>query len=115
MVRPKASDENLAAALAFANILIIRKSMNNNEGTKRVHRKGSRSLYAAFRACIPELARNSEDQNPKNRSAVTCVEFNKIMHWSGLESIRRRDRSRNGVKWTLKVVEVSFHLRDTTV
>ena len=110
MVRPKASNENLAVALAFANILIIRESMENIRGVMRVHRKGPRSLYAAFRACIPELARNSDEQNPKNRYAVTCVEFNKIMHSSGLQSIRKRDRTSDGVKWKLKVVDVSFQL-----
>ena len=108
MVRPKASNENLAVALAFANILIIRESMGTIQGVMRVHRKGPRSLYAAFCACIPDLARNSDEQNPKNRSAITCVEFNKVMHSSGLQSIRKRDRTTNGVKWTLKVVDLSF-------
>ncbi len=103
MVRPKASNENLAVALALANIIIVRQSTENGHGSLRVHRKGSRSLYAAFRACLPELARNSEEQNPKNRFAVTCIEFNKILLSSGLQSIRKRDRTPTGVKWTLKV------------
>jgi hypothetical protein len=104
MVRPKASHENLAVALAFANIVIARDSTENINGTIRVHRKGPRSLYAVFRACLPALARRSDEPNPIDRSAVTCIEFNKIMHSSGFQSFRKRECTPQGVKWTLKVI-----------
>jgi hypothetical protein len=116
MVRPKASNENLAVALAFAQIVIVRESTRNMHSQVRVHRKGPRSLYALFCACVPELARNSKDPNPINRSAVTCIEFNKILQEVGLHSLRKRDRTPNGVKWTLKVQYCSrnmFHSKAT--
>ncbi len=111
MVRPKASNENLAVALAFANIIVVRDSTDSIHGVMRVHRKGPRSLYAAFRACVPELARNSSEQNPVNRTAVTCIEFNKLLQSSGLESTRKRDRTPDGVlKWVHKVIGMAVML-----
>jgi hypothetical protein len=92
----------------FSNIITVQESDDKIRDDLRVHRKGPRSLYAAFRSCIPELARIPYEPNPMNRSAITCIEFNKNMQSSGLQSIRRRDRTIHGVKWTLKVVE--FHL-----
>jgi hypothetical protein len=109
MVRPKTSNKNLTVALAFASIVIVSELMDNIHDALRVHRKGLWSLYAVFCACLPELARNMNEQNPKNTSFVSCIKFNKILHSSGLQSIHRQESCKHGVKWTLKVADACFN------
>jgi hypothetical protein len=108
MVRPKASEANLRVALSFAHILIAREKLDDTEEqTSRVLRKGPRSLFAAFRACFPDLARYSRQRFPKNRQAVSMIELNKGLCCIGLTSRRKRERTEDGVRKLHKVF-ISF-------
>ena len=107
MVRPKASEVNLRIALSFVDMLIVREKVGAADtNASRVARKGPRSPFAAFRACFPDLARNSQDRYPKNRQAVSNVELNKAMKSTGLRSIRKRDMTEEGVRWLYKVTQI---------
>ena len=104
MVRPKASEANLRAAVAFVNILIVREQLDRcNERRACVYLKGSGSLYAAFRALLPELTRGSLDKNPDNRQGVTTIELNKALKRTGLKSARKRNQTEDGMKRRYKV------------
>jgi hypothetical protein len=104
MVRPRASEANLRAALSFADILIARKTMGDAiPKASRVPLKGPRSIYAAFRECFPELVRNSRDRFPKNRQAVSMIELNKMLFRSGLKSLRKIERTDSGIVLLNKV------------
>ena len=111
MVRPKASEANLQAAVSFVDLLIVRElSDGSSLGMARVHRKGSHSLFAAFRAFVPELVRRSRDKNPENRQGVSIIELNKALKSSGLKCNRKRDRTEDGVKWLYKVRTQLFQI-----
>ena len=104
MVRPKASETNLVAAVTFADILIVREqTYRSNTSFDRVFCKGSGSLYHAFHALLPELTRDSLDKNPENRQGVSMIELNKALKMTGLKSARKRDRTEDGEKRRCKV------------
>ncbi len=107
MVRPRASEENIGLALAFAEIVIVKTLPwpHKSESTVLVTRKGSQSIFAAFASCLPDLARDSSDMCPKNRNAVSQMELNKALQAAGLKSVRKRDRDDGGVHWRRKVLE----------
>jgi hypothetical protein len=106
MVRPKASPENLRLALSFADVLIAREKLDDADPkASRVARKGPRSLFAAFRACFPDLARNSRDKYPKNRLGVSMIELNKGLKSLGFTTVRKRERTEDGIRWLYKVWE----------
>jgi hypothetical protein len=95
MGRPRASQQNIRTALAFAEIVIVRTKLakRNNQNKVLVARKGRRSIYAAFAACFPDLARDSHDKKPMNRQGVSMVELNKALQEAGLRSVRRKNQS----------------------
>ena len=106
MVRPRASENNVRVALAFADIVTVstRPGIDTNEGLSvPVARKGGRSIFAAFSVCLPELARDSREKRPKNRHGVAMMEMNKALQAAGLKSVRKRDRIEGGVRWRSKV------------
>jgi hypothetical protein len=105
MVRPRASEQNIGTALAFADVVTmqIQPGTANDSSTLLVARKGQQSIYAAFAACFPELARESHDKKPKNRHGVAVMELNKALHACGLRSVRKRDRTDGGIRWRSKV------------
>jgi hypothetical protein len=105
MVRPRASDNNVRIALAFADIVTVqtKPGLPNGSPTVLVARKGRQSIFAAFAACLPELARDSQEKRPKNRHGVALMEFNKALQSIGLKSVRKRDRIDGGIRWRSKV------------
>jgi hypothetical protein len=104
MVRPKASLGNLRVALAFAELMIVRSRLGEENPKKmRILRKGPRSPYAAFRACFPDLVRYTRDKYPTDRLAVSILEFDKALKRAGFKSYRRRERTDNAIQWRFKV------------
>jgi hypothetical protein len=106
MVRPRASEQNIKIALAFADIVMVETNAGaiNHGPTLLVARKGLQSVYVAFAACLPQLARDSVEKRPRNRHGVTVIELNKALHASGLRSVRHRDRINGSVRWRSKVL-----------
>ncbi len=105
MGRPKASDPNLRAAMAFAEVVISREQFQmSNARDVRIHRRGPSSIFAVFRACLPELARDSREKFPSNRDGVSMVEFNKSMKNAGFRSFRKKVETIHGIKWVRKVL-----------
>ena len=105
MVRPKASDTNLRAAMAFVEVVIHREQPGKSTGRRevRVQRRGPCSIYAIIRACLPELTRDSREKFPRNRDGVTQIEFNKAMKSAGFKSIRKKIETIHGTQWVRKV------------
>jgi hypothetical protein len=104
MVRPRASESNIRIALVFAEIVTVqtRPGAPNDPSTVLVARKGRQSIFAAFAACLPGLARDSREKRPKNRHGVALMELNKALQTAGLKSVRKRDRIDGGVRWRSK-------------
>jgi hypothetical protein len=88
MVRPKGSTDNIRAALAFTEIILVR------EGQSTVPFKGPGSIFAAVCECLPDLARASGENQYENRRGVSCVELNKSLQMIGLRT--KRNRSNEG-------------------
>jgi hypothetical protein len=105
MVRPRASEQNIRIALAFADAVTVqtKPGMSKDLSTILVARKGRQSIHAAFAACFPDLARDSKEKRPKNRQGVAVMEMNKALQAAGLKSVRKRDRVEGGVRWRSKV------------
>jgi hypothetical protein len=105
MVRPRASDGNVRIALAFADIVTIqtKPGICKVKFSIPVARKGRQSVFAAFAACFPNLARDANEKNPKNRRGVSLIEFNKAMQSMGLISVRKRDKVDGHIRWSTKV------------
>ena len=117
MVRPRASEQNIRTALAFAETVMVQTSAdptNAHDGSiLLVARKGRRSIHAAFAACLPQLARDSLEKRPNNRHGVAVMELNKAMQAAGLRSVRKRDRRIDGgVRWRSKVRIKPLELTD---
>ena len=117
MVRPRASEQNIRTALAFAETVMVQTSAdptNDHDGSiLLVARKGRRSIHAAFAACLPQLARDSLEKRPNNRHGVAVMELNKAMQAAGLRSVRKRDRRIDGgVRWRSKVRIKPLELTD---
>jgi hypothetical protein len=94
MVRPRASNCNLEIAIAFSKVLAVEAEGGINfDRLTWVFCQGERSLYAAFAAGLPELARLGDfSPHPFNRRGVTVVELNKALHSSGMHDIRTQKR-----------------------
>ena len=108
MVRPKVSEANLQVALAFADVLVSREMRSKSDLLGyRVICKGVCSLFAAFRACFPELTRETRDKHPKNRNGISIIELNKALKLSGLRTLRKRAHTGDGVKWVYKVTRIA--------
>jgi hypothetical protein len=105
MVRPRASEQNIRIALAFADTVMVQTipGQINDANTVLVARKGRQSIHAAFAACFPDLARDSQEKRPKNRQGVAVMELNKALQAAGLRSVRKRDRIDGGIRWRSKV------------
>ena len=105
MVRPRASEQNIQIALAFADVVMVqmKPGIVSDANTVLVTRKGRQSIHAAFAACFPNLARDSHEKRPKNRQGVAVMELNKALQAAGLRSVRKRDRIDGGVRWRSKV------------
>jgi hypothetical protein len=87
-MRPKASEENKAIALAFAQCVTAPSDDNGF-----VARHGNHSLFAAFERVFPDLIRNANDPRPANRHGVSEPEFNKLLERGDSDLfIRKRNR-----------------------
>ena len=86
MVRPKASSRNLSIAEAFGKLFVITADSTDHNTVQNIPVPclGPKSLYSLFAACLPHLSREARAQQPKNRSGVTMVEFNKALNSAGL-------------------------------
>ena len=100
MVRPKASDRNKTIAVFFANTVTVDTS---NIATRMKQGKydfivcrGPHSIYGAMRACLPNIVRDSMDEENINRTGLAEVEMNKSLLMHGYKSIRRRGLSELG-------------------
>ena len=112
MVRPRATEQNIRVALAFADTVMVQAKTGHakDANTVLVARKGRQSIHAAFAACFPDLVRDSREKRPKNRQGVAMMEMNKALQAAGLKSVRKRDRVEGGVRWRSKVNK--FCLKD---
>jgi hypothetical protein len=92
MVRPKGSQDNIRAALAFAEIITVRGEQTNrlNNHNLLVPFKGPGSIFAVFCECLPELVRVSGGNHAENRSGLSSVELNKSLPTIGLRTERKR-------------------------
>ncbi len=106
MVRPRASEENIRIALAFADTVMVqaKPGMIHDGNAVLVARKGHQSIHAAFAACFPDLVRDSHEKRPKNRQGVAMVELNKALQAAGLRVVRKRNRIDGGIRWRSKVL-----------
>jgi hypothetical protein len=93
MVRPKGSKENIRAALAFAEISLIRGEQPNQPTHSLVPFKGPGSIFAIFCECLPELARIPGENHSENRRGVSSVELNKSLPIIGLRTERKISHS----------------------
>ena len=86
MVRAKASVQNLRIAAAFSKVLMLEtdadRPVKDDESIPQI---GCRSLFPVFAACLPHLARISDDKQPKNRNGVSFMELNKHLQASAYE------------------------------
>ena len=105
MVRPRASENNVRAAIAFADIVVKQTVPGHikDASTVLVARKGKYSVFSMFAACFPQLVRDARDKRPQNRRGIAVLELNKALHSLGLKSLRKRNRSEEGVRWSSKV------------
>jgi hypothetical protein len=113
MVRPRASDDNLRLAVAFAQSMIIEfDSYGIMTEPAPVFCYGGRSSFAAFAEFFPELARDALDKCPMNRHGVTVVELNKALKSVGFMPMRMQDRSSDPSKpcARVKVPKYSFRI-----
>ena len=115
MVRPRASEQNVRIALAFADTVMMQTSPGTTTDANilPVARKGRQSIHAVFAACVPQLTRDSSEKCPKNRHGVAAMELNKALQAAGLRSVRKRNRAIDGsVQWRSKVRLETLELRD---
>jgi hypothetical protein len=104
MVRPRASDRNLDLAVNFAKTVTAEcKYQCDEEESSWALCEGDRSIYAAFAALLPDVARDASMQRPTNRRGVTIIEFNKILRAIGYVVIRRNQSSEQGNRGHFKV------------
>jgi hypothetical protein len=95
MVRPKASAENLEIAAQFANAITKKiSSLDLKKNGGEVHCKGSNSIFAALRRCLPTLTRLSLETDPVHKDSISELEFKKYLERIGFESYRHRHRIR---------------------
>jgi len=88
-MRPKASEENRAIALAFAQCVTAKSDLE----TSFVARHGKASLFACFDRVCPSLTREPHEPRPANRQGVSEPEFNKALEKKdGGTYIRARNR-----------------------
>ncbi len=89
MVRPKGSKDNIRAALAFAEIILVRGEMQNYPVGSLVPYKGPGSIFAALCDCLPELARVDSKNHSENRRGVSSIELNKSLQSIGIRTERK--------------------------
>ncbi len=78
MVRPRASECNLRASVAFGKaITICLDAKDWTPDMAPIPCSGPKSIFAALCECLPELARSAQDKRPNNRKGVTEIELNK--------------------------------------
>ena len=107
-MRPKASQDNLQFAAAFAECLSVR-SDDLRANTTAIRCKGPTSLFAALRIGIPEIVRDHYGVGQKG--AVSEIELNKFLVRSGYITFRYRQRIRGAKdKWS-KGVHLWKHIR----
>jgi hypothetical protein len=101
-MRPKASQQNLQIAAAFANAVTIQDCDTKHFNTLAlVNCKGSCSIFAALSVCIPDIVRWPEKHDLFGTAGVSEIELNKFLARSGYTSVRHRNRIKGtNDKWT---------------
>jgi hypothetical protein len=105
MVRPKASKRNFAVCASFASALTLstRPESNCLCSTDNVYYAGTMSIFEAFAELVPHLCRDSYEQSPGNREALTVLELNKYLKLMGWKCKRRQERP-NGTPYRPMVI-----------
>ncbi len=104
-MRPKASQQHLQIAAAFANAVTVccdESKINHDFFPHVVKCKGPTSIFAALKVCIPDIVRLSDEYSEYIlKDAVSEIELNKFLARSGYLSSRYRNRIRGAKdKWT---------------
>ncbi len=80
MVRPRASESNLSAAVAFGKAITICLDANDwTADMATIPCSGPESIFAVLCECLPHLVRDAYDKKPNNRKGVTEIELNKAI------------------------------------
>jgi hypothetical protein len=90
MVRPKASLENLQISGAFAQAITVRLDTSSTVKYVKVECRGSNSIFAAMRICLPHLIRMRSE--PAKKGAVSEIQLNKYLAQIGFKQYRYRRR-----------------------
>jgi hypothetical protein len=100
MVRPKASEKNLKIAADFADAITTRIPKNDEKKQNmQVTCKGSNSIFAALRFCLPKITRHPNEAVLLHRNGVSEIELNKYLIKNGYESSRHRRRIYGTNRW----------------
>jgi hypothetical protein len=96
MVRPKASEANLGAAIAFSFVIAKHVPEGQNLGPTEfpVFWKGRRSIHSLFAVFLPDLSRELHEKSPRNRAAVSVLELNKALQARGFHTTRKQEFTR---------------------
>jgi hypothetical protein len=87
-MRAKGSDRNKQIAASFVDC-VVRHNCNHESNFICCH--GSRSLFAIFSKCFPEISRKCKKSEPENTHGVSMVELNKILVKAGYKICRKRE------------------------
>jgi hypothetical protein len=88
MVRPRASERNLAFAFSLADALLKKGRAQG----KFVPCRGKNSVFELLAACVPDLVRRSDECRITNRNGITETELNKYLAKCGYRKSRNRKR-----------------------
>jgi hypothetical protein len=88
MVRPRASEGNLALAFSIADV-VMKKGRTSG---KYVTCRGKKSVFGLLAACVPDLMRSFEVRGKENRNGITEAELNKYLVKCGYCKLRSRKR-----------------------
>jgi hypothetical protein len=92
MVRAKGSAYNLNVGAAFAK-LITKHSTDPPDIVENVDCAGSKSIFDGLASFLPELCREADVKQTRNRSALSMLELNKVLKRSGWVARRKIKRS----------------------
>jgi hypothetical protein len=99
MVRPKPSLENLQISGAFAEAITVKLDTRSTINYVKVECRGSNSIFAAIKICLPHLTRMRSE--PAKKGAVTEIQLNKYLAQIGFKQLRYRKRILGSShKWT---------------
>ena len=89
MVRPRASDRNLAIAVAFGKMVTC--ELEDGFGTEgsgaSVLCNGRFNIHCVFFLCLPTCSRDSLAKRPQSRFGVSSIELNKALKQTGLRLV----------------------------